>query len=75
MRGASHNGTRAELQKGWGGGGSVGPKMGLLLLYVFTAIVSLVRFVKTFNGRYLSMESVCLKVLLNIVYLTGEKWT
>ncbi len=51
----SPKGTKAEL--GVGRGGSlIGPKKALLTSYVFTAILSLMKHVKTVNGRYLPKE-------------------
>jgi hypothetical protein len=59
-----------------GGGGSIWARNGTpFILYVFTAIVSPVGFVKTFKGIHLSKESVYLTILVSTVFFKGEKLT
>ncbi len=53
-------------------GALIGPKTVLLISNVFTAILSLMKHVKTFNDRYLPMEAFCLTILLNNVHFKGE---
>ncbi len=59
-----HIEAKAELGGGGWKGVPTGPKMALLLYYVFTAILSLIEHVKTFNDRYLLKESFYLTILL-----------
>jgi hypothetical protein len=64
---AGHNGAKLELRGLWGA--LIGPKTVLLIPYVFTAILSLMKHVKTFNVRYLPKEAFFKTILLNNVYL------
>ncbi len=53
----THNVVKVELGVCGGGGALIGPKTELLISYVFTSILSLMKHVKTFNGRYFPVEA------------------
>ncbi len=65
-----HIGAKAELGVCWGA--SNWAKNGAPYILVFTAILSLMEQVKTFNGTYLPKEAFFQTILLNYVYLKGE---
>jgi hypothetical protein len=62
------SGTRGLQERGV----LIGPKTALLTSYVFTAILSLMKHVINFKGRYLHKESFCSTILLNNVSFKGE---
>jgi hypothetical protein len=70
----AHNGMKAELGV-CGGGGLIGTKMAVLISYVFTAILLLMKYVNTFNGRYLSKEAFFQTILLTNKYFKATNWT
>jgi hypothetical protein len=49
--------VKVELGVYGGGGALIGPKTELLISFVFTSILSLMKHVKTFNGRYFPEEA------------------
>ncbi len=53
----SHSRIKAELAVCGGRGLLIGPKTALLISYVFTAILSLMKHVNTFHDRYLPKEA------------------
>ncbi len=49
-------------------------KNGVPYILVFTAILSLLEHVKTFNGRYLPKEAFAQKIILNNEYFKVTNW-